>query len=80
MLEKESINIISAYVPRVGLDDATKHGLIHEIFSGKKIFIGEDLNEHMKKYTVGFQKVHEDYGFRNRINEGNAILEFAMTH
>lgn len=76
MLGEESFNIISIDASQVGSDDATKqyfwenmNELIQEISSGEKIFIEGDLKEHVKRYNVGFEKVHGGYNFGDKNKE-----------
>ena len=76
MLGEESINIIDTYAPQIGLDDATKLRfwedmdiLIQEIPNRDKIFTGGDLNGHMGKNNIGFEREHEGYSFGDKNEE-----------
>ena len=87
VLEKEIINIISAYAPQIGLDETTKKqfwenmdGLVQGIPESERIFIGGDLNGHVGKTSGGYERVHGGYGFGERNAAGEAILEFAMAY
>ena len=70
VLEKEIINIISAYAPQIGLDETTKKqfwentdGLVQGMPESERIFIGGDLNGHVGKTSGGYERVHRGYGF-----------------
>ena len=87
VLEKEIINIISAYAPQIGLDETTKKqfwenmdALVQGIPESERIFIGGDLNGHVGKTSGGYERVHGGYGFGERNAVGEAILEFAMAY
>jgi hypothetical protein len=45
----------------------------------EKLFIG-DLNEHVDSTRVGFDGVHEDFGYGSRNQEGEGILNFALAY
>jgi hypothetical protein len=44
----------------------------------EKLFIGGDLNEHVCSTRVGFDGVHEGFGYESRNQEGEDILNFAL--
>ena len=65
VLEEYIIHIINAYTPQVGLDESVKRqfweemdGLLWEIPTSEKIFLGVDLNGHLGKDNVGNERVH----------------------
>jgi hypothetical protein len=43
----------------------------------EKLFIGGDLNGHVGSTRVGFDGVHEGFGYESRNQEGEGILNFA---
>ena len=45
--------------------------------SEEKLFIGGDLNGHVGEGNKGFERVHGSFGFGNRNEAGDTILEFA---
>jgi hypothetical protein len=56
-------NIISAYTPQIGLNESVKmqfwkklDALISSVSISKKLFIREDLNEHVGSTRVGFER------------------------
>jgi hypothetical protein len=44
----------------------------------EKLFIGENLNGHVGSTRVGFDGVHEGFGYGSRNQEGEGILNFAL--
>jgi hypothetical protein len=46
----------------------------------KKFFIGGDLNEHVSYTRVGFDGVHEGFGYGSRNQEGVSILNFVLAY
>ncbi|CAL5375401.1 unnamed protein product [Camellia sinensis] len=79
------VNIISAYAPQVGLDDQTKKDfweqmdeILQEIPVGENLVIGGDFNGHVGIDKVGYERVHGGYGFGDRNEAGERILDFAL--
>ncbi len=65
VLGEETINIISAYAPQIGLVESLKQNFwedMDELNQGvpnkENIFIGGDLNGHVGKDNGSFEKVH----------------------
>ena len=54
------------------------NSLLQEIPIGERIFIGGDLNGHVGKANRGYERVHGGYGFGERNEMGDAILDFAV--
>ncbi|KAK9088826.1 hypothetical protein Scep_027908 [Stephania cephalantha] len=80
----EKINILSAYAPQVGLSESIKRkfwddmdGFMQSIPLDEKVFIGGDLNGHVGASNDRFERVHGGFGYGNRNEEGESILEFA---
>ena len=46
----------------------------------EKIFIGDNFNGHVGNSRSGFENVHEGYGFGDRNDVGNSILDFAVSY
>jgi hypothetical protein len=46
----------------------------------EKLFIGGDLNGHVGSTRVGFDGVHESFGYWSRNQEGEGILNFALAY
>jgi hypothetical protein len=46
----------------------------------QKLFIGGDLNGHVGSTRVGFDEVHEDFGYGSRNQEGEGVLNFALAY
>ncbi|PWA76137.1 cleavage/polyadenylation specificity factor, 25kDa subunit [Artemisia annua] len=81
VIEEETVNIISAYAPQVGLSDAEKRSfwdsldeLVRECPSDQRLFIGGDLNGHIGAVADGYAGVHGGFGYRVRNDEGSARL------
>ena len=73
------LNVISAYAPQVGLDESAKRdGLIRDVPSSEKFFIGGDLNGHVGNTSAGFETVHGGFGNGSRNQEGEEVLDFAV--
>ncbi|TQD70292.1 hypothetical protein C1H46_044169 [Malus baccata] len=86
VIGQEIINVISAYAPQVGLDTSSKEkfwedlgDLVQGIAQTEKLFIGGDLNGHGRE-TSNYRGFHGGHGFGERNEDGEAILDFAMTY
>ncbi|GJY10409.1 ataxia telangiectasia mutated family protein [Tanacetum coccineum] len=87
VIEGETVNVISAYAPQVGLSDAIKKKfwdkldeIVREFPTDQHLFIRGDLNGHIRTTTDGYAGVHQGFGFGARNEEGRVILEFATAH
>ncbi|GJZ16969.1 retrovirus-related pol polyprotein LINE-1 [Tanacetum coccineum] len=85
--EEETINVISAYAPQVGLGEAEKKNfwdslddLVRECSMTQQLIIARDLNGHVGANADGFSSVHGGFGYGVRNDEGRTILEFAVAH
>jgi hypothetical protein len=79
-------NIISAYAPQIGLNESIKRQLCEQLDAlvssvpiSEKFFIGE-LNGHVGSTRIGFDGVHGGFGYGNRNQEGEGILNFALAY
>jgi hypothetical protein len=54
--------------------------LVSSLHISEKLFIGGDLNEHVGSTRVGFDEVHEGFGYESRNQEGEGILNFALAY
>nr|XP_016470757.1 PREDICTED: craniofacial development protein 2-like [Nicotiana tabacum] len=79
-----TVNMISAYSPQVGLDQEVKKQfwqdldeMVRSIPHTEKLFIGGDFNGHIGASARGYDDVHGRYGFGDRNEEGNSLLDFA---
>ena len=77
ILGDEAINVISAYAPQIGLNDASKRQfwedldvVMQGILVEEKIFIGGDFNGHVGNSRSGFENVHEGYCNTRTFNYG----------
>jgi exonuclease III len=71
-----ALNVISVYVPQVGLSEGTKRqfwedldSMVSTVSIGEKLFIGH-LNGHVGATNVGFERVHGGFGYGSRNQEG----------
>ena len=81
------LNVISAYAPQIGRSDVDKRrfwddleDMIRGVPINEKLFIGGDLNGHVGTTREGFEKVHGGFGYGNRNQEGEEILNFAIAY
>ncbi|XP_019251356.1 PREDICTED: craniofacial development protein 2-like [Nicotiana attenuata] len=79
-----TVNVISAYTPQVGLNQEVKKKfwddldeMVRSIPHTEKLFIGGDFNGHIGASSRGYDDVHGGYGFGDRKEGGNSLLEFA---
>nr|XP_016457108.1 PREDICTED: craniofacial development protein 2-like [Nicotiana tabacum] len=79
-----TVNVISAYAPRVGLDQEVKKQLwedldemVRSIPHTEKLFIGRDFNGHIRASARGYDDVHGGFSFGDRNEGGNSLLDFA---
>lgn len=86
IVEQDTLNVISAYAPQVGLEKHLKvkfweelEGLIQDIPSGGKIFVGWDSHGHVESVSRGFEGLHWEYGLGdiNAVEKSN--LDFSST-
>ena len=75
------VNVISAYAPHVGLSDSTKKQFWEDLDSmvstvpiSEKLLIRGDLNGHVGATNVGFERVHEGFGYGSRSEEGEGMF------
>ncbi|GKC82644.1 ataxia telangiectasia mutated family protein [Tanacetum coccineum] len=87
VIDGETVNVVSAYAPQVGLSDAVKKSfwdaldeLVRECPSDQRLIIGGDLNGHIGAAAEGYAGVHGGFGYGARNEEGRTILEFATAH
>jgi hypothetical protein len=78
-------NVISAYAPQVGLNESIKmqfweelDALVSSVPLSEKLFIGGDLNGHVGSIRIGL--VYGGFGYGSRNQEGEGILNFALTY
>jgi hypothetical protein len=81
------LNVISTYAPQVGLSDDVKRrfwkdleDMVRGVSSNEKLFIGRDLNGHVGTVRWGFERVHGGFGYGEHNQEGENILNFAITY
>ncbi|KAF1867850.1 hypothetical protein Lal_00012746 [Lupinus albus] len=71
--KEDTFNVISAYAPRVGLDEC----VVQMIPLGENIFLEGDLNWHVRRDTRVFEGVHGEYGIKESNLECQIILDFS---
>ena len=87
VIGEDIINFISAYAPQVRLDNQTKKifwdlldAAIQEIPIGEKLVISGDFNGHVGRDNIGYERIHGGYGFGDRNEIGESILDFALAY
>jgi hypothetical protein len=87
LVEDLIFNVISAYAPQIGLNESIKRqfweqldALVSSVPISEKLFIGGDLNGHVCSTRVDFDGVHGGFGYGNRNQEGECILNFALVY
>ncbi|KAK1361791.1 craniofacial development protein 2-like [Heracleum sosnowskyi] len=87
ILNAEVVNIVSAYVPHIGLSDVEKKhfwdcldDLVRLIPSDQILYMGGDFNGHIGKQCDGYVGTHGGFGFGTRNEGGCALLEFALAN
>ena len=86
ILGDKEVNVISAYAPQIGLNDTSKQQfwedldvVMQGILVEEKIFIEGDFNGHVRNSRNGFENVHGGYGFGDKNDAGNSILDFVVS-
>ena len=54
--------------------------MIQGLPNEEKVFIGIDLNGHVRKDSAGYERVHGGQGYGLRNEPGDAILNFTTSH
>ncbi|GKE47080.1 craniofacial development protein 2, partial [Tanacetum coccineum] len=87
VIDGETVNVISAYAPQVGLSEVEKttfwdslDKVVRECPTSQRLILGGDLNGHIGAATEGYAGVHGGFGYGARNEEGRAILDFATAH
>nr|GEY24780.1 hypothetical protein [Tanacetum cinerariifolium] len=87
VIDEETVNVISAYAPQVGLSEVEKKTfwdsldkVVREFTTDQRLILGGDLNGHIWAATEGYTSVYRGFGFGMRNEEGRAILDFAIAH
>ncbi|XP_056695703.1 uncharacterized protein [Spinacia oleracea] len=83
----EVVTIVSAYAPQVALDASTRQEfwedleeVVQSVPRSEKLIIGGDLNGHVGSSRDGFESIHGGFGYGERNEAGNAILDFALAY
>nr|GEV85360.1 reverse transcriptase domain-containing protein [Tanacetum cinerariifolium] len=73
VIDGETVNVISAYTPHVGLSDVVKKSfldaldeIVRDCPPDKLLIIGGDLNGHIGAAADGYTVVHKGFGYRTR--------------
>jgi hypothetical protein len=81
------LNVISVYAPQVGLSDDVKRrfwkdleDMVRGVSSSEKLFIKGDLNGNVGTSRGMFERVHKGFGYSEQNQEGEEILNFAITY
>ncbi|XP_056690259.1 uncharacterized protein [Spinacia oleracea] len=83
----EVVTIVSAYAPQAGLEASTRQEfwedleeVVQRVPRSEKLIIGGDLNGHVGSSRDGFESIHGGFGYGERNEAGNAILDFALAY
>ncbi|GKB39878.1 putative ribonuclease H-like domain-containing protein [Tanacetum coccineum] len=78
VIEGETVNVISAYAPQVGLSEEEKKAfwdsldeVLRESPTDQRLILGGDLNGHIGATTKGYSGVHGGFGYGVRNEEGD---------
>ncbi|PWZ16946.1 Craniofacial development protein 2 [Zea mays] len=81
------LNIISAYAPRVGLNESEKRqfwedldGMVRAVATNEKLFIEGDLNGHVGSINADYELAHRGFWYGSRNQVGEDILDFVVTY
>lgn len=85
VVKQDTFNVISTYVLQVTLEVHLKvkfwddlEGLLQDIPQWEKLFLGRDLNGHVRSVAKDFEGVHERYDLGEVNVEDKSILEFSL--
>ncbi|GJT38601.1 craniofacial development protein 2-like protein [Tanacetum coccineum] len=83
VINGETVNVISAYAPQVGLNEEDKKTfwdsldeVVREFPTNQRLFLGGHLNGHIGAATKGYSGVHGGFGYRVKNEEYRSILDF----
>ncbi|GJW90769.1 retrovirus-related pol polyprotein LINE-1 [Tanacetum coccineum] len=78
VIEGETVNMISAYAPQVGLSEEEKKAfwdsldeVVRESSTDERLILGGDLNGHIEVTTEGYSGVYGGFGYGVRNEEGD---------
>ena len=86
VLDEGVFNVVSADAPQTGIERIKKQfceemdGLMQNILEGERIVIGGDLNDHVGKNNIGYENVHNGFGFGDRNLMEDSIFGFAAAY
>ncbi|GJT36229.1 retrovirus-related pol polyprotein LINE-1 [Tanacetum coccineum] len=87
VIDGETVNVINAYAPQVGLIEVEKKAfwdsldkVVKEFPTDQRLIVGGGLNGHTGATTEGYAGVYGGFGYGVRNEEGRAILDFAIAH
>ena len=79
------VNVFSAYAPQAGREEVDKEKFwiklmmeMDRIPKDEMVILAGDLNGHVGRSCSGYEEVHGGFGFGDRNEEGNRILEAAV--
>ena len=83
-IERTLLNVVSAYAPQVGCGKEEKDGfwsqteeVVESIPREERVVIGADFNGHVGNGHRGDEDVMGRYGVKERIPEGQRVVDFA---
>ena len=85
-VEETVVNIICAYAPQVGCTEEEKETFwgqmdqeLSSTLDDERVIVGGDLNGHIGRSRDGIERIHGGWGMRDRNDEGEKIVDPAMT-
>jgi hypothetical protein len=81
------LNVISAYVPQIGLSDNVKRyflenleDMVRKVSSSQKFFIRGDFNGHVVTARWVFERIHDSFEYDKHNQEREQILNLAIAY
>jgi RNA recognition motif. (a.k.a. RRM, RBD, or RNP domain) len=81
------LNVISIYTSQIGLSDTVKRqfwkdldDMVGGVPGNEKLFIGGNFNGHIGTTNGGFKRVHGGFGYGNRNQEREDVLNFVVAY
>ena len=87
ILGEEILTVLSVYAPQTGLDNSLKDGfydtlqlVLAELPSNEIVIPCGDWNGHVGKTAAGYADIHGDFGFGERNEDGERVLDFSVAN
>ncbi len=87
LVGKTVVTVLSAYAPQSGLDDTVKvafydelHDVVAKVGESEMLVQCGDFNGHIGHSSDGYDGIHGGFGYGQRNEGGDRLLEFAVAH